>query len=73
MNLFQKNPFANKISQTKIAGKNPIMDEAKKLENIKEKMIKLKFQKQQIQTPQKTDPQKLTVKDKIDILRNINK
>ena len=49
------------------------MDEAKKIGNIKEKMIKLKFQKQQIQTPQKTDPQKLTVKDKIDILRNINK
>jgi len=73
MNLFQKNPFANN-TQTRIVGKNINIDEKQKIENIKKTMLNLKFQKNE----PKIDNQNQTIsqpstKEKIDILRNINR
>ena len=67
MNLFNKNPFANNNTNTKIVGKKINFDEKQKLENIRENMAKLKFQK-----PQEV-PTEQTVKEKIDNLKNIDK
>ena len=72
MNPFQKNPFANKNTTTKIVGYNKQFDEKKKLEDIKGNMVKLKYQKPII----KEEPVKreqLNVNQKVNILKNIDR
>ena len=72
MNPFNKNPFATKIEKTKIVGNNVQFDENKKIENIKENMIKLKLQNNNInELNQKKEQPNL--QEKIDFLRNIEK
>lgn len=71
MNPFQKNPF-QKNSQTKIIGYNKTFDEKQKLENIRENMAKLKFSKPVI-TEQNKEEKIISTKDKIDLLKNINR
>jgi len=70
MNPFNKNPFVNN-TDTRIVGNNINFNEKQKLENIKEKMTKLKFQKPQ-EVP-KEDSKIPNVKDKIDNLKNLDK
>jgi hypothetical protein len=72
MNLFNKNPFISPNKNTRIVGNNINFDEKKKLEDIKETMAKLKIQTPQQPTPE--EPKKeINLKEKIDILKNINK
>ena len=72
MNPFNKNPFSNNNTNTHIVGNNIHFDEKKKLENIKENMTKLKFSKP-IAEEQKKEETPLSVKDKINLLKNINR
>lgn len=77
MNLFNKNPFTNTNTNTKIITKTTVLDEKQKLDNIRENMTKLKFpnqpqqpqQKPVEQTPQ--NPQNL--KERMDFLRKLDK
>ncbi len=70
MNPFQKNPFVNNENKTKIVGYNPGFQEKNKLENIKMEMNKLKQIKPIEQ--EKVKPNKMTVSEKIEALKNIN-
>lgn len=77
MNLFSKNPFASKNSNTRIVGNNVTFDEKQKLENIKENMAKLKFQnsdlgKNDLEENVKSESSN-DLKSRIDFMRNINK
>lgn len=71
MNPFQKNPFASNNANTKIVGNKIILNETQKIENIKETMLKTKMQPIPVQE-KKQSPQ-ISVKEKIDILKNIQK
>lgn len=74
MNPFNKNPFAN-TNNTKIVGNNIHFDEKQKLDSIKEKMAKLKFQTTQEVPEEKpqNNQQEQSLADKIDNLKNINR
>ena len=48
MNPFNKNPFANKNTNTRIISNNINFNETQKIENIRENMNKIKFQNNQI-------------------------
>lgn len=66
MNGFQKNPFINSNKQTKIVGFNKLPSEKQKLENIKNNMTTLKYQK-----PQETKT--YSVNEKVDVLKNLDR
>ena len=68
MNLFQKNPFVSNIEQKKY---NNDFNEKNKLEKIKMDMYKAK-QTKPIEI-QKNEQTPMTVKEKIDLLKNINR
>jgi hypothetical protein len=68
MNLFQKNPF---VSNTEQKQYNNDFSEKNKLEKIKMDMYKVK-QIKPLETP-KQEQKQITVKEKIDLLKNINK
>lgn len=76
MNPFNKNPFANTNTNTKIVGNNIQFDEKQKLDNIRENMSKLKFpnQPQQPQKPVEQTPQNpQNLKERMDFLRKLDK
>jgi len=73
MNPFQKNPFVNRESTTRIVGYNKQYDEKKKIENIKENMTKLKFARPITIVEPKQEKKTLSFNEKIDLLKNINK
>lgn len=66
MNPFQKNPFVNN-NDTQINGYNPVMNERKKIEQIKLDMNKVK----QMKPLEQQNNSQMTVSQKIDALRNI--
>lgn len=68
MNPFSKNPFANKETKTNIVGNKIQFDEKQKLEKIKETMTKLQYQNNQ-----PNELKEPSLKEKIDILRDLNK
>ena len=71
MNTFSKNPFANKNTNTHIVGNKINFDEKQKIENIKENMTKLKFQKkEEINNQELKQP---NLQEKIDFLRKLDK
>lgn len=72
MNPFQKNPFVSN-SNSKVVGYNPEFDEKKKIENIRENMAKLKFLKPTVSENNKKEEITLSVNDKVNLLKNINK
>lgn len=72
MMQFHKNPFAQKQKSTKIISNIPKFNEKQKLDDIKENMLNLNFKKN-IEQPQKMESKPLSIKQKIDILKNINK
>lgn len=65
MNPFSKNPFAKQNQNTRIVGNKFQFDEKKKLETIKENMVKLQYQKE--------EPQQFDVNDKINNLKDLEK
>lgn len=68
MNPFSKNPFA-KTRDAHIVGNNIKYDEKKKIENIVENMNKLKYNKDIVSD----ENNQLSVKERIDNLKNLNK
>ena len=66
MNGFQKNPFVNSNKPVKIAGCNKLQSEKQKLENIKNNMTTLKYQKPQ-------ESKTYTVNEKVDVLKNLDR
>ena len=77
MDLFNKNPFANKSvnPNTKIVGNNVQFDEKKKLENIRENMadLKLKGLKPNSEIQQKQEIKQTNLQERIETLRNLSK
>ena len=78
MNPFNKNPFANTTTNTKIITKTTIPSEKQKLDNIRENMTKLKFpnqpQQEQPQKPVEQTPQNpQNLRDRMDFLRKLDK
>lgn len=69
MNPFSKNPFT-KQNQPHIVGKNINIDENKKIENIKEKMMKLKYDREERVSIENNQS---NIKERIDNLKNIDK
>ncbi len=69
MNPFNKNPFVSNTN-TKIVGNKINFDEKQKIENIKEKMAKLKY-KASHEVPENT--YQPSVKEKIENLKNIDR
>lgn len=65
MNLFSKNPFAKTNENTRIVGNKFQFDEKKKIETIKENMVKLQYQKEEYEEP--------NVNEKINNLKDIEK
>lgn len=65
MNLFSKNPFAKTNENTRIVGNKFQFDEKKKIETIKENMVKLQYQKEEYEEP--------NVNDKINNLKDLEK
>lgn len=70
MNPFQKNPFISNSSST-IKGFNPLFDEKKKLDNIRENMAKNKFMKPMQE--EKLEKEELSVNEKVNLLKNIDR
>ena len=68
MNLFQKNPFVNNEN---VKEYNNDFNEKNKLEKIKMDMYKAK-QATPVEIP-KQEKKQITVKEKIDLLKNINR
>lgn len=68
MNLFSKNPFANKNTNTRIVGKNIQFNETQKIETIKENMAKIKFEKKE-----NNEIKQPNLQEKIEFLRNMDK
>ena len=75
MNLFNKNPFANKSvnPNTKIVGNNVQFDENKKLENIRENMAELKIQGMKPNPEITKETPQSNLQERIETLRNLNK
>ena len=73
MNPFNKNPFTNKNTNTRIIGNNIQFNETQKLENIKENMTKIKFQNNEINQEIKPEIKQPNLQEKIDFLRNLDK
>ena len=73
MNPFNKNPFANKNTNTRIISNNINFNETQKIENIRENMNKIKFQNNQIQQEIKPEMKQPNLQEKIDFLRNLDK
>lgn len=73
MNPFNKNPFANKNTNTRIISNNINFNETQKIENIRENMNKIKFQNNQIQPEIKPEMKQPNLQEKIDFLRNLDK
>lgn len=69
MNIFNKNPFAKTNQNTRIVGNKINFDEKKKIENIAENMNKLKYNKERVST----ENNDLSVKDRIENLKNLDK
>ena len=65
MNLFSKNPFAKTNENTRIVGNKFQFDEKKKIEKLKENMVKLQYQKEEYEEP--------NVNEKINNLKDIEK
>lgn len=72
MNPFNKNPFLNKNTQTKIIGNSIRPNENDKIASIKENMIKLKQQNLNKQNEPKEIKQP-NLQQKIEFLRNLDK
>lgn len=72
MNPFSKNPFANKNTNTHIVGNNIRFDENQKIENIKENMTKLKFQKKE-ESNNNQQLKQPNLQERIDFLRKLDK
>lgn len=73
MNPFNKNPFANKNTNTRIISNNINFNETQKIENIRENMNKIKFQNNQIKPEIKPEMKQPNLQEKIDFLRNLDK
>jgi hypothetical protein len=73
MNPFNKNPFANKNTNTRIISNNINFNETQKIENIRENMNKIKFQNNQIKPEIKQEMKQPNLQEKIDFLRNLDK
>ena len=73
MNPFNKNPFTNKNTTTRIIGNNIQFNETQKLENIKENMSKIKFQNNEIKQEIKSEIKQSNLHEKIEFLRNLDK
>ena len=69
MNPFSKNPFAKTNQNTRIVGNNIKYNEKKKIENIVENMTKLKYNSEKVST----EENQLSVKERIDNLKNLDK
>ena len=72
MNPFNKNPFANKNTNTRIVGNNIQFDEKNKIQKIKENLANLKLQHQDLNKNNEEIKQP-SLQEKIEILRNLNK
>ena len=73
MNPFNKNPFANKNTNTRIISNNINFNETQKIENIRENMNKIKFQNNQRKPEIKQEMKQPNLQEKIDFLRNLDK
>lgn len=73
MNPFNKNPFANKNTNTRIISNNINFNETQKIENIRENMNKIKLQNNQIKPEIKPEMKQPNLQEKIDFLRNLDK
>lgn len=73
MNPFNKNPFTNKNTNTRIIGNNTQFNETQKLENIKENMAKIKFQNNERIQEIKPEIKQSNLHEKIEFLRNLDK
>ena len=73
MNPFNKNPFENKNTNTRIISNNINFNETQKIENIRENMNKIKFQNNQIKPEIKQEMKQPNLQEKIDFLRNLDK
>lgn len=69
---FSKNPFANSTTKAKIVSNYTQYNEKAKLDNIREKMSSIKTKPTITEQPN-IPKENLSVKARIDILKNLNK